>query len=194
MVNNKEGLIAQENNADPLTMVKHNDTVSNPQGAPNNNISPATQVDSEDNINSILLSLTREIKLLRSEASANTTNLEARISAAQTNNLQAINDIKEELKNIESSWDIKWKDLKSKQQELESEISSIKASLKSQNSTSAKTQASLANLDQNSWRSSSGNLISSLTRKKGKTNDLILLSKPSLGAGKFPLTNAKLPT
>ncbi|KAH0540166.1 hypothetical protein KQX54_013786 [Cotesia glomerata] len=75
-----------------------------------------------ENVNLILLSLTKKIKLLRSEAANNTIKLEKRIATAQESNLSAISGLKEELENIETAWDSNRQELQSKQLVLEAEI------------------------------------------------------------------------
>ncbi|CAG5082984.1 Similar to X-element\ORF2: Probable RNA-directed DNA polymerase from transposon X-element (Drosophila melanogaster), partial [Cotesia congregata] len=88
-------------------------------------------VDSNVNVKSILLTLTKEIKLLRTEAANNTVKLEKRIETAQESNSSAITGLKKELKNFETTWDSKWQELQSKQLVLETEIATIKEDLKS---------------------------------------------------------------
>lgn len=69
--------------------------------------SPVIWYKSEMNFSSIFLLFPKEIKMLRSKAKTHTESLETQISTAQTSNLAVINGSRDELKNMESAWDVK---------------------------------------------------------------------------------------
>lgn len=132
--------------------------------------------DNEVSINRILASLTNEIKLLRAEAVTNTKNLESRISTAQSDNIHAINGIKEELKYIESTWDSRWKELKTKQEELEGELATIKANLNTQSATNTNPRVNSPSLDTNLLESKIRKIdqIIDLQEKEAKRLNIII--------------------
>ncbi|XP_057333469.1 uncharacterized protein LOC130672765 [Microplitis mediator] len=87
-------------------------------------------INMDDDMIKILHSLTAQISLMRTEATTNVNKLQTQILDSQRTNAEAILEVKNEIKKVESSWNIKWLETQKKQSELETEIATLKEQLK----------------------------------------------------------------